>query len=350
MADLVAISYPDTPESEVQGLVDEAVAAGLTATLHRADRRFLIFLGSGAAGQLDEKFLAQKPYISDVVRGNSAYPLADRARCPAGTVVQVGDVRIGGENTVLIAGPCSAETPEVLLETAAKVRELGASMLRVGIFKPRTTPYTFQGLGAALFEALDEARTRYNLPIVSEVVSVAQLDGLPSAVDMVQVGARNMQNYPLLRALATCGRPVLLKRGLAATVDEWLSAAEYLLAGGNDQVVLCERGIRTYERSTRFTLDLTVVPVLRHRTHLPVIVDPSHGTGRAELVYPMARAGIAAGADGVIVEVHPRPALALSDGAQSLDLAGFAQLVTGLDPVARAVGRPLHSHPALQPA
>ncbi|MFC0531496.1 3-deoxy-7-phosphoheptulonate synthase [Phytohabitans kaempferiae] len=349
MTELVAISHPDVPQGEMNALVDEAAAAGYTVALHRAGRRFLVFARPGYAAPPGSDFFRSKAYISDVISGNSAHPLGDRTRYPHGSTVQVGGIRFGGGQSVIIAGPCSAETPEVLLETAAKVRESGASMLRVGVFKPRTSPYTFQGLGAAAFEALIEARSRYGLPIVSEITSVSQLDALLSTVDMLQVGARNMQNYPLLSALGTCDRPVLLKRGLAATVDEWLSAAEYLLAGGNEQVVLCERGIRTYERSTRFTLDLGVVPVLKGRTHLPVIVDPSHGTGRADLIHPMSRAAIAAGADGVIVEVHPRPAQALSDGFQSLDLPGFKQLVTELEPVAQAVGRPLHAYSDLQP-
>ncbi|WP_329110617.1 3-deoxy-7-phosphoheptulonate synthase [Micromonospora sp. NBC_01699] len=349
MTELVAISHVDVPQSEVNTLVDEAVAAGYSVALHRAGRRFLVFARSAHGAVPGTEFFRAKSYISDVVLENSLHPLGDRVRHPQGSVVEVGGVRFGGGNTVIIAGPCSAETPELLLETAAQVREAGASMLRVGVFKPRTSPYAFQGLGAGAFEALREARSRYGLPIVSEIISVSELDGLLTAVDMLQVGARNMQNYPLLSALGTCDRPVLLKRGLAATVDEWLSAAEYLMAGGNERVVLCERGIRTYERTTRFTLDLGVVPVLKGRTHLPVIVDPSHGTGRVDLVHPMSRAAVAAGADGVIVEVHPRPAQALSDGFQSLDLPGFKQLMTELEPVAQAVGRPLHTYSDLQP-
>ncbi|HUS77814.1 MAG TPA: 3-deoxy-7-phosphoheptulonate synthase [Patescibacteria group bacterium] len=256
-------------------------------------------------------------------------------------IVDVGDVPVGGREIVVIAGPCSVESREQIMETARAVRSAGASMLRGGAFKPRTLPYSFQGLGEEGLRLLAEARDETGLPVVTEVMSPGNVELVERYADVLQVGARNVQNYPLLKRLGEARKPVLLKRGMASTIEEWLSAAEYILHGGNEDVILCERGIRSFDALTRFTLDLTVVPLLKEVSHLPVVVDPSHGTGVRSLVAPMARAAVAAGADGLMVEVHPRPEEAKSDGAQSLRPDEFRQLMEDLEPVARAVGRTL---------
>jgi 3-deoxy-7-phosphoheptulonate synthase len=257
------------------------------------------------------------------------------------SIVQVGDSLIGGERITVIAGPCSVESREQILEVARRVRSSGATMLRGGAFKPRTLPYSFQGLGLEGLKLLAEAREETGLPIVTEVMTPEEVGVVEEYADVLQIGARNMQNYHLLRRVGEASKPVVLKRGLSSTVEEWLGAAEYILNGGNDSVILCERGIRAFERLTRFTLDLSVVPILKEVSHLPVIVDPSHGTGVRSLVAPMARAAVAAGADGLLVEVHPRPEEAKSDGPQSLTPEGFRSLMENLRPVAAAVGRTL---------
>jgi 3-deoxy-7-phosphoheptulonate synthase len=253
-------------------------------------------------------------------------PLFDRRQKPEGTRITVRNVEIGGERPVLIAGPCSVEGEEMLLAVAESVAKAGADMLRGGAYKPRTSPYEFQGLGVRGLKYLAEAREKTGLPVVTEVLSWEEVPVVARYADVLQIGARNMQNFALLRAAGRSGRPVLLKRGGGATVEEWLSAAEYILADGNEEVILCERGIRTFERATRHTLDLNGVALARERTHLPVIVDPSHAAGIRSIVAPLALAGLAAGAHGILVEVHPCPENALSDGPQSLDLDGFAKL------------------------
>ena len=257
------------------------------------------------------------------------------------TIVQVGDVSIGAEKVAVIAGPCSVESREQMLEVARSVKASGAAMIRGGAFKPRTLPYSFQGLGVEGLKILAEAREETGLPVVTEVMSPENVGIVEEYADILQIGARNMQNYPLLKRVGEASKPVLLKRGLSSTVEEWLSAAEYVLAGGNEEVILCERGIRTYQKLTRFTLDLSVVPLLKEVSSLPVVVDPSHGTGVRSLVSPMAKAAVAAGADGLLIEVHPNPEEAKSDGPQSLRPDEFRELMKGLDPVALAVGRSL---------
>jgi len=257
------------------------------------------------------------------------------------TEVRIGDVVFGAQALAVIAGPCAIESEEQYLQAAVAVAQAGGRCLRAAAFKPRTSPYSFQGLELEGLRLARMAREVTGLPVVTEVLDTRMVETVAESVDCLQIGARNMQNYELLKEVGMSGRPALLKRGLAATVEEWLLAAEYLLAGGSDQVILCERGIRTFETATRNTLDLNAIPVLRERTHLPVVVDPSHGTGRRSLVVPMARAGVAAGCDGLIVEVHPDPDHALSDGFQSLDAEGFRGLMEAIEPVARAVGRSL---------
>jgi 3-deoxy-7-phosphoheptulonate synthase len=248
-------------------------------------------------------------------------------------------VTIGGAAITVIAGPCSVENAEMIVSIAQRVKDAGAVMLRGGAFKPRTSPYSFNGLGESALQFLEAARNASALPIVTEAMDTRQVERVARTADMVQVGARNMQNFSLLEEVGRCGRPVLLKRGLSATITDLLLAAEHVMAAGNSEVVLCERGIRTFETSTRATLDVSAIPILKEETHLPVVVDPSHAGGRARLVLPLALASIAAGADGIMVEVHPDPETALSDGEQSLTVEMFRELMEAIGPVARAVGR-----------
>ncbi len=269
------------------------------------------------------------------------FKLASRDFHPQDTLVQVNGVTIGGGQLVVMAGPCSVESRDQLLETAQAVKEAGAHVLRGGVFKPRTSPYSFQGLREKGLRLLAEVSEETGLPVVTEVMDPQQVPLVATYADILQIGARNMQNYTLLHAVGEAQRPVLLKRGMMSTIEELLMAAEYILTHGNGRVMLCERGIRTFEKYTRNTLDISAVPLLKQISHVPVIVDPSHGTGKWELVEPMSRAAVAAGADGLIIEVHPHPKDALSDGAQSLKPARFAALMRSLRPVAEAVGRTL---------
>ena len=272
--------------------------------------------------------LTQLPGVAAVVTPSCPYKLASREVRPGGTMVRVGDVEIGGPDPVVIAGPCAIENREQALRAAQAAWQAGARMLRGGAFKPRTSPYSFQGLGDDGLKLLAEMREVTGLPIITEVMEPDQVDLVAGYADALQVGSRNMMNFPLLRRVATSNRPVLLKRGFAATIEEWLLSAEYILAGGNDRVILCERGIRSFDPLTRFTLDLNAVPLARQLTHLPIIVDPSHGTGRRELVPAMALAGIAAGAHGLIIEVHPDPERALSDGRQSITPETLVKIIS----------------------
>jgi 3-deoxy-7-phosphoheptulonate synthase len=269
-----------------------------------------------------------------------------RTAHPSPTVVELGrGVRVGGNGFVVMAGPCAVEGGDQTQVVAEAVRRAGGHVLRGGVFKPRTSPYAFQGMGEPGVRLLAEAGRKHGLPVVSEVMEIGQLPLMVDHVDMLQVGARNMQNFSLLRALGQLRKPVLLKRGFSATIEEWLLAAEYLLAGGNDQVILCERGIRTFETATRNTLDLAAVALVKRLTHLPVVVDPSHATGDRELVIPMCLAAAAAGADGLLIEVHPWPERALCDGPQALTLPMLDDLMTRLPPVLRALGRQLDTRP-----
>ncbi len=282
--------------------------------------------------------------VDNVIPILKPYKLASREAKSTKTQIKINDdVVIGGEEIVVIAGPCSIESEELTIEIARKVKEAGAHILRGGAFKPRTSPYSFQGFGVDGLKILAKAGREAGMPVISEILDKHDLPFFIEYVDIIQVGARNMQNFALLKELSKINKPVLLKRGMCATIDEWLFAAEYILSGGNENVILCERGIRTFETSTRNTLDLNAIPVLRDRTHLPVIVDPSHGTGHWDYVIPMAKAAIAAGADGIMVEVHPEPEKALSDGPQSLKYDTFFQLMKEIKPVAEAVGRTLRT-------
>ena len=291
----------------------------------------------GDTWRLDPEGLLALPYVLDVRRITPPYRLAGRAAHPENTVVEVGSARIGAE-FCLIAGPCAVESQVQMAGVARRVKAAGAQLLRGGVFKPRTSPYSFQGLGQAGIPLLVDAGQEAGLPVVTEITDPRQLDDLAD-VDVLQVGTRNMQNFPLLQALGQVRKPVLLKRGMSATYEEWLMSAEYVMAGGNENVILCERGIRTFEKYTRNTLDLSAVPIIHEKTHLPVIVDPSHATGKANLVEPMMIAAVAAGADGLEVEVHYDPRHAWSDGAQCLTPDAFAQAMAKCRQVAWAIGR-----------
>jgi 3-deoxy-7-phosphoheptulonate synthase len=298
-------------------------------------------LGVVGPQKVDPDLIGLLDGVHEVLRITEPYKRASRTFKPEDTVIVLDDVRIGGDEVIMMAGPCSAETDEQVMAAAAAVKKAGAKILRGGAFKPRSSPYAFQGLGFEGVELLVEAGARYELPVVTEVLRPEDVAKVALRADMIQVGARNMQNSALLKELGKIRRPVLLKRGMSATLDELLQAAEYILAGGNHQVVLCERGIRTFETSTRNTLDLSAVPVLKARTHLPVVVDPSHAAGVRSLVVPLALAAAAVGADGLIVECHPRPCEALCDKDQALAPEDVDRLVAGLAPILAAQGRRL---------
>ncbi len=325
-------------QTEISAIFEKAEAAGLQAHLVRGVER-IAFAITGDVRPVSFEYFRNSPGVADVVPISKPYKLASREFHPEETVFDVNGVSVGSDEVLVIAGPCSVESRAQLLETAWAVREAGAHALRGGAFKPRTSPYSFQGLGQAGLEILAEAREMTGLQVVTEVMEPEKVELVAHYADILQIGARNMQNYPLLHAVGESQRPVILKRGISATVDELLMAAEYILSHGNRRVILCERGIRTYETSTRNTTDINAVPVLKQLTHLPVILDPSHSTGHWEWVAPIARAGIAAGADGIIVEVHPAPSEALSDGGQSLKPERFARLVREVRAIAEAVDR-----------
>lgn len=320
---MLVIIAKDTPAADLVRLTVSLENRGLRVTTVTAEDATLLYL-AGETWRIDGEGLKALPYVVDVQRLTSPYPLAARSAKEQGTVVRVGGAEFG-RGFCLVAGPCAVESAEQMAVIAPAVARSGAAVLRGGAFKPRTSPYTFQGLGAEGLSLLMEAGRKAGLPVVSEVTDLRDLS-LFEDVDMVQIGARNMQNFALLREVAAFGKPVLLKRGMGATLEELLQSAEYLLRYGNDNVVLCERGIRTFAGQMRATLDVGAVPALKQATHLPLIVDPSHAAGRSDYVTPLALAAVAAGADGLMVEVHNDPASALSDGAQALDLAGFAAL------------------------
>jgi 3-deoxy-7-phosphoheptulonate synthase len=335
---LVAMSVGAT-EEQVQHVRDQIVAEGLTPHESRGLERVVIGVVGNVGPRKEQVMnrLSALPGVATVTPISRPFKLASREFHSGDTHVRVRGLAIGDGSLTVMAGPCSVESRDQLLETAEAVAAAGATVLRGGAFKPRTSPYSFQGLGLEGLRYLSEARERTGLPVITEVMEPADAPVVAEHADILQVGARNMQNFPLLTAVGRTGRPVMLKRGLAATVEEWLMSAEYILSVGDRDVILCERGIRTFETYTRNTLDLTAVPLLHHLTHLPVIVDPSHGTGKRWLVRPMALAAVASGADGIMVEVHPRPDEALSDGEQSLTLEQFAELAPLLALVHREV-------------
>ena len=285
--------------------------------------------------------LERMPHVEATIPISEPFKLAARTDTRERSVIQVGGVEIGDGSVTVMAGPCTVESPEQMAATAQHVASAGAQLLRGGAYKPRSSPYSFQGMGVPGLQLLADAREATGLPVITEVLDPRQVEFVVDYADVLQVGTRNAQNYPLLCEVGACEKPVLLKRGMGNTIDEWLMCAEYILAAGNPDVMLCERGIRTFETSSRFTLDLNAIPLLRRRTHLPIVVDPSQGTGHWYMVHDMALASVAAGADGIIVEVHPEPESALIDGQQSLSFRHFSELMARLEPMAAALGRPV---------
>lgn len=326
-------------EAEIEHVIARLGELGFQAHVSRGCERTVIgAVGSGRREELES--LSAAPGVERVIPISHPFKLVARQGRLQRTVVEVGNVRIGGDEIVIIAGPCSVESREQICRTARAVRNAGATMLRGGAYKPRTSPYEFQGLGVDALKWLREASDETGLPVVTEVLGTDDVDLVAEYADMLQLGARNMQNFALLRRVAKCPRPVMLKRGPSATVKEWLLAAEYLVAGGNPNVVLCERGVKSYDTETRNLFDLASLALARELSHLPVIADPSHGTGRRDLIPIMSRAAIAAGADGIMIEVHPCPERALSDGPQSLQPQQFEQLIRELYAPARQLAKP----------
>jgi len=334
----VVVMNEHASEEQIQAVISRLVE--MSFDVHRSTGVNQTLLGAiGDKRNIDPRSLELMEGVHEVLRITTPYKLASRAFHPENTQIKIRDLVIGGERIAVMAGPCSVESPEQIETIAALVKKAGATILRGGAFKPRTSPYSFQGLGEEGLRMLRRAGEKEDLLTVSEVMEVAQAPLLAEYVDILQVGARNMQNFSLLRELGKLRKPVLLKRGLSATIEELLMAAEYLLAGGNYQVILCERGIRTFENATRNTLDISAIPVVQKLSHLPIIADPSHGTGRRDKVTPMARAAVAAGADGLIIEVHHDPDNALSDGAQSLRPEQFSSLMVELRLIAQVIGK-----------
>jgi 3-deoxy-7-phosphoheptulonate synthase len=331
-------------DDQIQGVIAKLVDMGFD--VHRSTGALRTVLGAvGGTRQADTALIEVLDGVQEVLRITEPYKLASRTFKPDNTVITIDDLRIGGDEVIVIAGPCSAENEEQVEASAAAVKRAGAKALRGGAFKPRSSPYSFQGLGEDGLRLLRAAADRHNLKLVSEVMDISQLEMMSRYVDVLQVGARNMQNFTLLRELGHSRTPVLLKRGISATIEEWLLSAEYILAGGNTSVILCERGIRTFESYTRNTLDISAIPVVKKLSHLPVFVDPSHGTGMRDKVAPMARAAVAAGADGLLIEVHSDPDHALSDGAQSMFPSQFDRLMAELRIIAPAIGRSICLEP-----
>jgi 3-deoxy-7-phosphoheptulonate synthase len=341
---MVVVMEERATEEQIQRVVAQLVEMGFD--VHRSTGATRTVIGAvGGNRTADPRLLEVLDGVHEVVRITEPYKLASRTFKPDDTIFTVGDVRIGGDEVIVMAGPCSAESETQVLQTAAAVKRAGAKVLRGGAFKPRSSPYSFQGLGEEGLRLLRHGANQHDLRLVSEVMDVSQIELMDRYVDIYQVGARNMQNFTLLRELGRVRKPVLLKRGISATIEEWLLSAEYVLAGGNMAVILCERGIRTFESYTRNTLDISAIPVVKKLSHLPVFVDPSHGTGRRDKVAPMARAAVAAGADGLLIEVHCDPDHALSDGAQSLFPVQFERLMAELRIIAPAIGRSICLEP-----
>jgi 3-deoxy-7-phosphoheptulonate synthase len=340
---MIIVMKQGASELEIEDVMGRIAELGFRAHPSRGEERTIIGVIGDDRRVADAGMFESLPGVAECVRVLKPFKLASRDFHPRSTVVTIGkgpgQVEVGGRAVPVMAGPCAVESWEQLEEIAIAAKASGARMIRGGAFKPRSSPYSFQGLGEEGLKLLARAREATGLPVVTEVMTVDAVPLVEEYADCLQIGARNMQNYDLLRAVGKAKKPVMLKRALSGTIEEWLMSAEYILAAGNEDVILCERGIRTYERATRNTLDLSAVPVLRELCHLPVVVDPSHGTGKRSLVVPMALAGIAAGADGIIVEVHPHPDRALSDGPQSLTLEMLAALMTQAAAVAAAIGR-----------
>ena len=337
---MIVVMSTNATERNLNNVVKKIEAQGLQTHISKGAERTIV----GVIG--DPKLIANLEMemmagVEKTVRVTEKYKLVSRDFHPSDTVIDVDGVKIGGNELVVMAGPCAVENLEQLRESAKAVKECGAKFLRGGAYKPRTSPYDFQGLGEDGLKLLRQTADEFDLKVVTEIVDGNDIELMENYADILQVGARNMQNFQMLKALGKCKKPVMLKRGLSATISEWLNAAEYIVSGGNENVIFCERGIRTYETFTRNTLDLSAVAAIKELSHLPIIVDPSHGTGRRPMVSPMAKAAIAAGADGLIIEVHPHPEIALSDGNQSLTPQDFQTLMTELNSIASAVGKKL---------
>jgi 3-deoxy-7-phosphoheptulonate synthase len=340
---MVVVMEERATEAQIEVVVARLVEMGMD--VHRSTGVTRTVLGAVGQGQPDKGLIEMLDGVHEVVRISEPYKLASRTFKPEPTVITVGDIRIGGDEVIVMAGPCSAETEPQVRASAAAVRRAGAKIFRGGAFKPRSSPYSFQGLGEEGLRLLRDASTAENMALVSEVMDISQIHLIDKYCDIFQVGARNMQNFTLLRELGHARKPVLLKRGISATIEEWLLSAEYVLSGGNTDVILCERGIRTFETATRNTFDISAIPVVKKLSHLPVVADPSHGAGRRDMVAPMARAAVAAGVDGLIIEVHNDPDHALSDGAQSMFPAQFDRLMAELRIIAPAIGRSICLEP-----
>ena len=335
---IVEMRTGSTPE-EIDGVVQKAKSLGLDVQLNLGtDKTVVAILGSNT-GQLSTETFAVLPGVESVTRIMKPYKLASREFKAENSLVSINGIEIGGKRIVVMAGPCAVESEEQLIEALRAVKESGACILRGGAFKPRTSPFSFQGLEKAGLELLAQVREQFGIPVITEVVDPHDVSLVSKYADILQVGARNMQNFALLTNIGRSKCPVVLKRGFSCTITEWLTAADYLLAEGNNQVILCERGIRTFEDSTRFSLDICSIPVVKRFSHLPVIVDPSHAAGHYSLVPALAKAAVAAGADGLLIEVHPNPKEALVDGLQSLTPSNFAKLMEELRPIAKSVGR-----------
>jgi 3-deoxy-7-phosphoheptulonate synthase len=342
---MVVVMSPDATASDLDAVVATVEAAGGSAFVSRGVHRTIVGL-VGDVERFETLNLRALPGVSEVVRISTPYKLVSRDNHPAMSTVTVAGVPIGPDTFTLIAGPCAVETPEQTLEAAQMAKAAGAALLRGGAYKPRTSPYAFQGLGEAGLKILAEVRDEIGLPIVTEVVDAHDVDTVASYADMLQIGTRNMSNFGLLQAVGSSGKPVMLKRGMNATIEEWMMAAEYVAQRGNLDIVLCERGIRTFETATRNTLDISAVPVVHQLSHLPVVVDPSHSGGRRDLVVALSRAAIGAGADALIVDVHPHPEQALCDGPQALVADDLDQLAVAVRDLAPLLGKRLTSPPA----
>jgi 3-deoxy-7-phosphoheptulonate synthase len=340
---MVVVMDERATEAQIELVVSRLVEMGMD--VHRSTGVTRTVLGVVGQRRPDPGLIEMLDGVHEVVRISEPYKLASRTFKPEGTIINVGDVRIGGDEVIVMAGPCSAENEKQVRATAAAVRKAGAKIFRGGAFKPRSSPYSFQGLGEEGLKLMRDACNAEGMALVTEVMDLSQIELIHRYADVFQVGARNMQNFTLLRELGHIRKPVLLKRGIAATIEEWLLSAEYILSGGNTDVILCERGIRTFETATRNTFDISAIPVVKKLSHLPVVADPSHGAGRRDMVVPMARAAVAAGADGLIIEVHVDPDRALSDGAQSMFPAQFDRLMAELRIIAPAIGRSICLEP-----
>ena len=340
---MVVVMEERATEAQIEQVVKRLVEMGMD--VHRSTGVTRTVLGAVGQGRPDKALLELLDGVHEVLRITEPYKLASRTFKQEPTVITIGDVRIGGDEVIVMAGPCSAESEPQVHAAAAAVRRAGAKIFRGGAFKPRSSPYSFQGLGEEGLRMLREAADAENLKLITEVMDLSQIEVIDKYTHIFQVGARNMQNFTLLRELGHAHKPALIKRGISATIEEWLLSAEYVLSGGNNDVILCERGIRTFETATRNTFDISAIPVVKKLSHLPIVADPSHGAGRRDMVPPMARAAVAAGADGLIIEVHCDPDHALSDGAQSMFPAQFDRLMAELRIIAPAIGRSICLEP-----